>query len=184
MASSLKTTIREELISIQKADPGGILYPKRALSWARENKRSALHNALDWNNREAAEKWRLQQIRSLITLHITFADGSPQVISLSIDRTSGGGYRALSDVMQVPDLRKIALADALRELERVQMKYRHIEELAKVWKDIDDMKPPPPGSQPPKRPRGGGKRGGGAGGSLPPRKPRPKSTEIRQPRVG
>ena len=52
---------------------------------------------------------------------------------LSIDRKAGGGYRKMSDVLKAPDLREIMLADALAELERVQLKYARVEELARVW---------------------------------------------------
>jgi hypothetical protein len=187
VASPLKSTIREELLQIQESSPDHILYPRRALEWARKNRRSALYNALDWQDREAAEKWRLQQVRSLITLHITFADGAPQVISLSIDRTSGGGYRSIGDVMKIPDLRKIAIMDALRDLERMRLKYQHLEELAKIWEELDGVKttpsgppPSPPGAPP--RPRGDGpKRPAG------PKRPgpkRPRNIDIRPKRMG
>jgi hypothetical protein len=187
VASDLKSTIREELLALQTASPDHILYPRNALEWARANRQSALFNALEWSNREAAEKWRLQQVRQLISLHITFADGTPQVISLSIDRTSGGGYRSVADVMKIPDLRKIALMDALRDLERVRLKYQHLEELARIWEELDGVRttppgpPPPPPGAPPKRPRGGPSRGGPKR-KAPPK--RPRNLNITPKRMG
>lgn len=185
MASDLHSTIREELLALQSASPDRVLYPRNALEWARANKQSALFNALEWSNRDAAEKWRLQQVRQLISLHITFADGTPQVISLSIDRTSGGGYRSVADVMKIPDLRKIALMDALRDLERVRLKYQHLEELVRIWEELDGVKttppspPMPPPGAPPKRPRGGG-----APSRPGPKRPAPKRLAIRPQRTG
>jgi hypothetical protein len=200
VASRLQHTIREELLALQTQSPDKILYPREALEWARAHKASALYSALEWDNRQAAESWRLQQIRQLITLHITYADGSPQVISLSIDRVDGGGYRQITDVMKIPNLRKIALMDALRDLERIRLKYQHLEELVFVWQAVDGVVTVPPGPGPgvgpgpqpgpgaaPKRPRGP-RSGGGAGGAGPrkqgPKRPPGRSLDIPPIRAG
>jgi hypothetical protein len=55
------------------------------------------------------------------------------MVSLSIDRVQGGGYRSLDDVVAIPDLRQVLLEDAFRELGRIQAKYQRVQELASVW---------------------------------------------------
>ena len=126
-------TIASELLAIQQANPDNILHASDAVAWARANPGSALHKAIEWNDERAADEFRLVQVRRLIQLHIVAEDGTPKLVSLSFDRENGGGYRSISDVVKVPDLREVMLLDALRELERVQKKYARIEALAAVW---------------------------------------------------
>ena len=133
-------SIRDELLAIQQADPGNVLYPPAVVAWARANVGSALHAAIEWDDERAADAHRLWQIRRLIQLHITAEDGSPQMVSLSIDRAANGGYRSVSDVVKAPDLRQIMLDDALAELERVQIKYNRVTALERVWKEADSVR--------------------------------------------
>ena len=46
----------------------------------------------------------------------------------------------MADVLPRPDLRDIMLADALRELERMQAKYEHVSELASVWAEAERVR--------------------------------------------
>ena len=58
-------------------------------------------------------------------------------MSLSYDRPRGGGYRNVSDVVSNRKLSAIMLDDALAELRRVQARFRHVQELTRVWVEID-----------------------------------------------
>lgn len=133
-------TIKSELLTIQHASTDNILHAGDVVEWARDNPESALHRAIEWNNQKAADAHRLWQVRQLIAVHVVSDDGAPMVVSLSIDRNAAGGYRAISDVAEKPDLREIMLADALAELERVQLKYQRVTELSKVWEEADAVK--------------------------------------------
>lgn len=133
-------SIRSELLSIQHACPDGVLHASDVVAWAKENAESALHSAIEWNNKKAADAHRLWQVRQLIQLHVVTEDGAPQLVSLSIDRKVGGGYRSVSDVVEKPDLRAILLQDALDELERVQAKYQRVEALATVWQEAETVR--------------------------------------------
>lgn len=151
------------------------------MEWARRNRGSALHQALEWDDKKAAHEHRLSQVRGLIHVHVTTGDGTPMMISLSIDRVSGGGYRSVEDVLAVPDLRQIMLDDALRDLQRVKAKYQHVAELNRVWEEAERAAKPalaePPRKRggpkgPPPPPKKGGPGGGGRGprgGGGPPR---------------
>lgn len=127
-------TIKSELIQLQIRH--GILKPEIAVAWAAAHPKSKLHGALEWDDTRAAEQFRIWQVRHLIAVHVVDKTGARQVVSLSIDRTETGGYRALDDVMASPPLREVLLADALAELERVRLKYQGLVELARIWTEV------------------------------------------------
>jgi hypothetical protein len=129
-------TIQSELEALRDSDPQNILHPERAVAWAHDNPGSALHAALEWDNEIAGNQHRLWQVRRLVKIHVRDARREPTMISLTIDRVSGGGYRRVEDVMAVPDLRAMALAEALSELRRVQRKYHQLRELEGVWEAV------------------------------------------------
>lgn len=126
-------SVKSELLEIQAADENGMLHPSSVVAWARANSDSELHRMIEWNDRRAADAHRLWQVRQLIQLHVVAEDGSPQLVSLTIDRRAGGGYRSMPDVLRTPDLREVLLQDALNELDRVRAKYERVTELARVW---------------------------------------------------
>lgn len=130
-------SIREEILALK--DQGTHLWQvDTILCWARANKHTALHAALEWDDAIAGEEWRRSQVRQLIRLHIKDVDRQPQLISLSIDRIrSGGGYRHVDEVLESITLTEIMVADALAELIRVRKKYNHVSMLADVWSSID-----------------------------------------------
>lgn len=132
-------SIKSELIKLQQKN--GLLRPEDAIEWARSHKDSALYGAIDWNDATAAHSYRLWQVRQLIAVHVVNENNVRRMVSLSIDRvTSGGGYRALDDVMASQSLREVMLTDALAELERIKLKYETLTELAKVWVETEAVK--------------------------------------------
>lgn len=133
-----KTTekIRNELLAIQRISKDGMLHAEKAVAWAQKNKTSALHRQLEWNNSKAAHEFRIWQVRRLIQLHVVMTDGSPQLVSLSFDRTKGGGYRGVDDVISSKELSEVMLRDALADLERMQAKYARVRELTSVWTEV------------------------------------------------
>jgi hypothetical protein len=131
-------TIRSELIELQQ-QAGGLLQVEAAVEWASENKESALHKSLEWDDEAAGHEWRCHQIRRLIAIHVINDMGQRQLVSLTIDRKDGG-YRDLASVIAAPDLRSVLLGDVLAELERIQRKYEGITELAKVWEEKEAVR--------------------------------------------
>jgi hypothetical protein len=129
-------TIAAELLRLRTGD-GRICAPD-AVRWAREHPESRLHASLQWDDAIAGEAYRVWQVRTLIAVHIVDAEGARRFVSLSIDRAEGG-YRQISDVMRSRDMRAVMLSDALAELERVQRKYRHLQELDVVWAARDKV---------------------------------------------
>jgi hypothetical protein len=151
-------SVREELLALQQSAPDGLLRVETAVEWAENNPRSDLHKSLEWDDAAAGHDWRCHQVRRLIAIHIVNVEGVREMVSLSIDRTEpGGGYRPLNSVLEVPRLRRVLLADALAELDRVKDRYETVADLAEVWDAIDAAKH--------KHGRGGKDKGGRRGAS-------------------
>lgn len=125
--------LKAELLSIQGTSKDRMLHPATVVSWAKKHPSSALHRQFEWNNNKAAGEYRLWQARRLIQINIVSEDGAPQIVSLSFDRTKGGGYRSVDDVLSNRDLSEIMLRDALAELQRVQARFQIVKELTSVW---------------------------------------------------
>ncbi len=133
-------SLKSELMALQSAADQGILHAEAVVSWARMHPDSALHRSIQWDDAIAAREHRLWQARQLIQLHIRDERGEPLMVSLSIDRQGGGGYRPIADVAKTPELREIMLSDALSELERVQAKYARVKELETVWQQAETVR--------------------------------------------
>ena len=133
-------SIKNDLLGVQGRNKNGVLDVSEAHDWAKSNPGSALHGALDWDDPHAAHAHRLWQIRQLIQIHVVDERGAPMMVSLTIDRVAGGGYRTIEDIGRVPDLRAIMLADAFAELERVRARYDRVAELAEVWAKADEVR--------------------------------------------
>ena len=122
--------LRTELMALRNTK--GLVNPAAVVAWARVNPQSHLHAALLWDDAAAAEQFRAWQVRKLIGMYIVDDAGEPAFVSLSIDRREGG-YRPVSDVMGVAELREVMVADALAELAKVQARYERLTELSAVW---------------------------------------------------
>lgn len=115
-----------------------LLAAEDVVAWAADHPDSALHKQFMWDDNEAAREYRLWQARTLINLHVVSEPAVPRFVSLSVDRHKpGGGYRSVHDVMKSPKLRAVLLRDAVREFQRVQARYKHLSEFAKVSAEID-----------------------------------------------
>jgi hypothetical protein len=90
----------EQLVS----DNDGEITPHIVLADAR-SKRSPLHDAFDWTDSEAAEKWRIQQARELIRcVQVVFDEDenttSPLMVNVQSESTGDRVYKRTSDVVQ------------------------------------------------------------------------------------
>lgn len=139
MASIRTRQITAELESLR--DDQGLIHAERAVKWARRNRRSALHGFLEWDDSVAAERYRVDQIRNFVQVHISDPLGFRRYVSLSIDRQAGGGYRPVGEVLSRQDLRQVMLDDAIDDLSRLQRLYVSLKELQPVWDCINRLKP-------------------------------------------
>lgn len=107
---------------------GGELTPGAVVDAARAP-RHALHPFFEWNDQTAAQRFRLDQARSLIrSIHAIDADvdaGSAQAF-ISVSDRSGTSYRRLSDVKQDADLQHAVLTQAERDLLAFETRYKNL----------------------------------------------------------
>jgi len=131
-------TILAELRRIA-AENGGFLAPVQIVQAARP-KDSPLHGKFTWDNRKAAEEYRLWEARELVKVYWYVAEGSrervPVFISLSSDRPVKAGYRSSADVLANPDQRGEWLQMALADLQSWKRSYAALTELKPVFAAI------------------------------------------------
>jgi tRNA A37 N6-isopentenylltransferase MiaA len=142
-----ESIIRNELTRLA-AEHGGELQPKAVVDAARPDT-SPLHNSFDWDDSEAAEKWRLQQARQLIRAVVIYEHVGKKsmpvrvFVSLTPDREeNGAGYRLANVVLADAAHRQQMLSDALAEMQRFRLKYQRLSELAKVFEAMDEVTTP------------------------------------------
>lgn len=134
-----------EALKAIAARDGGLLRPAAVVEAARP-KDSPLHNAFEWNDGIAAEKYRLDQAQRLIRSFrvIVENDGKktevPMFIGVSVDRTGGRSanpYRLMDEVAKDVDLLAVAENDALEQLRGLRDRYNHLKRLGDIWDAID-----------------------------------------------
>lgn len=139
---SKASRIARELRRIAKEN-GGLLLPETVVREARP-KTSPLHSRFEWDDGEAADRYRIWQARQLIRVvveHIAGVAAPTEVfVSLSPDRNKGNGYRVVTDVMSDENMRGVMLQDALEELNLFKIKYARLRELAVVFSAIRKVK--------------------------------------------
>jgi hypothetical protein len=130
----------EELKALADAN-GGLLTPAAVVERA-ENPKSALHGAFEWDDTEAARKYRLEQARQLIRVTVevirtpTEETKVTAFFALRGDRYEEGGYRHMPTLVKTQAGREAILATALWELEAFRDKYAQLTEIAHVFSAI------------------------------------------------
>jgi len=136
-------------LNLLAARNNGLLEPAGVVKEARSEK-SPLHSWFDWDETEAAHKWRLHQARNLLRVMVTYSfSGKRKIVtrvyvSLTTDRGEGG-YRTTVSVMSDPELRAQLLADALDEMKLFERKYAALQELAEVFMAMRKARKPKDG---------------------------------------
>ena len=115
----------------------GVLRPHDVVEFARDDS-TALHSKFTWDDTEAANQYRLWQAREVIRVRVTVLEKAGveyrAFVSLGRDRIRPrGGYRVTADVLSDGEMRGELLSEALDELERFQIKYQKLTELAPVF---------------------------------------------------
>jgi hypothetical protein len=122
-----------------------LLKSQQVLDAARDVK-SALHYEFIWDDSEAGEKYRLLQAQRLIQIvivmpvkkdlsNLTVCINPPtrKFVSLLSDRSRGGGYRDIEDVMKDAKLRDELLKTAFMELGVFKSRFYMLGELNPVF---------------------------------------------------
>lgn len=136
-------TVQEELRTIEAEH--GILRPEDVVEFAR-NKKTALHSQFEWDDSEAAQKYRLWQARYVISTSVTIIEAEQKkyavraFVSLTPDRRAeGGGYRSIASVMTDDEMKAQLFKDALAELGTFRRKYHSLKQLSEVFEAIDAL---------------------------------------------
>lgn len=143
-----RQSVKKELDKLA-ARHNGLLKADDIVKFAK-NPRTACHDWFTWDDTEAAQQHRLNEARGLIRVHVRYEElDTPEhrilvreFVSLSSDRTHGGGYRHLEDVLTNSDLAAELLTDALRDFERFRVKYEQLSQLQGVFKAFDKIEVP------------------------------------------
>lgn len=149
--------IRSSLIDIAKRHDGR-LDPEVVVQEA-ANPDSPLHSRFEWDDTEAARRYRNVQAGVLIRLiKITVVRQEPETKEVTLtttrefqslpsnrakkgdsDEDTEGSYERVSDIMSDPEKRGEMLATALRELAAYRKRYADLIELAGVWRELDKV---------------------------------------------
>lgn len=137
-----KRSVQDELETIRRRHRG-LLRPVDVVDYARDEN-TLLHEMFEWDDGDAARKYRLEQARKLLRVHVTILEGSTKEIrayvSLPSDREKpGGGYRHIKFVMSNEQQRLELLATALNEMEHFRYKYQALQELVPVFEAMDKI---------------------------------------------
>jgi hypothetical protein len=108
----------------------GELTPKAVVDAAR-SKRHPLHVHFEWDDSIAAENYRVDQARSLIRVIRVHDEATPEPARafISINSRTGTSYRSLADVKRSPDFQQAVMAQADKDLEAFQRRYRELTDI-------------------------------------------------------
>lgn len=117
--------------------------PKRLLDESRDPE-SPLHNEFDWEDSVAAEKWRIEQARLLIShVRIVRTDDSKERNTYQergfVSTPGGRGvYVSMDTALREEEYKSNLLEQAKREMLSFIAKYRRIKELTGVIEAIEE----------------------------------------------
>ena len=105
------------------------------------DEQTELHKCFDWNDAEAAEKWRLQQARHIVcNLVIKGKSETPRTeVRVFFKTDADSGYKPTVLIMQDKDEYRKLLDRALAELNSFRAKYKTLVELDGVFDAIDKV---------------------------------------------
>ena len=135
-------TAGEELARIEREK--GALTPELVVDESREEK-APLHPAFEWNDRKAAERYRIVQAGSLIRNVTVKIDEVPRMEPVRAFVNGApvgkrkGVFVSIKNAMDDEYGRETVVARAMAELERVKEKYKDLQELAGIFAEIDRL---------------------------------------------
>lgn len=128
------TTARQALQDLHDRHDG--LTPRLVLDTAREPSH-VLHSHFEWDNDEAAERYRLDQARALIrSFKVVYRedDNARRKVRAFVSTVSETGpvYRATEQVLSDAFARDLLLRGLERDTQALRRKYGHLEEFAAI----------------------------------------------------
>jgi hypothetical protein len=130
--------IGESLQKLQQTH-GQRLRPHVVLAAARD-KRHPIHRHVEWDDRVAAEAYRLDQVREIIRLIYVKDDHlrpTPMPAFIHVVDKQGAAYRSIYEIQESPNLQLLRLEAFERELASLQQRYR---EFADFCADVQALR--------------------------------------------
>jgi hypothetical protein len=132
-----KPEVAQALIKIAKTY-GGVINPQAVVECAADE-RSVLHRYFEWDDTEAARKWRIEQARDLLAVVVEYLPDDVKrahpirvFYSLTDDRVCDGGYRTTVSILSDVAMHARLLEDARADMELFRRKYMRLTELKGV----------------------------------------------------
>lgn len=135
-------TAGEELARIEKEN--GSLTPELVVDESREEN-APLHPVFEWDDKKAAEHYRVMQAGSLIRNVTVKIEEAPRMeptrafVNVAPVGQRKGIFVSIKSAMDDEESRETVLARALAELEKVKEKYKDLHELAGIFSEIDRL---------------------------------------------
>jgi len=136
--------VGEELERIEKE--AGDISPRLLVGHARAAT-SPLHSFFEWDDKAAAEEYRVEQARGLIQAVVVKAfDGAeartPVRAFVNVGTQEGRGYFGIATVMSDEEKRFQMIEQARSEIVQWRERYRALQEFSKVFSVIDKIVEP------------------------------------------
>ena len=140
---------RAALLAIAASNDGRLL--PEAIVNAASALDSPLHDEFDWNDEEAAAKYRLVQAGALVRrLRITIVRENSATKTLQVhttrafqsrpsQRSRDGGYESVQDILSDADKRTEMIAQVLAEMNAYRKRYADLVELSEIWNAVDTV---------------------------------------------
>jgi len=105
----------------------------RTFYQAAKDKKNYLHRVCEWDNEVAGDKYRLQQIREIIScidiIDDSRKDKKPMPAFVSMIERNGRGYRSVGEVLDSVELQAIALRQMEADVEALIRRASRFEEI-------------------------------------------------------
>jgi hypothetical protein len=143
MSAEKREAIRKRLAELERAG-GGRLTPDAVVADAR-NPDSVLHDQFDWDDETAAERFRVEQARELITSIIVVKkveDRNVMVVNYVRDPSAAGkeqGYISIGSVRRTPEHSREVLLYELSRVKAGLVRASSIANALDVESDIDEV---------------------------------------------
>lgn len=122
---------------------GGCIKPRDIVAEARSAS-SPLHRCFEWNNKVAAEKYRIEQakyvLRSIVIIH-DGPDDEPILVRafVSINDNDQPSYTTIHRAVQNPHQWEFVVSTAYEELKAWRLKYKTLQQFAKIFELVDSL---------------------------------------------
>lgn len=103
-------------------------------------KSSPLHDYLTWDDTEAAARWRVHEMRQMVSVLVEVDEATSVEYPVAVSLSSDPGYQSTRTVLDDKLRRSMLVDQAWREFKYWRSKYKHLRELAEIFEAADRIK--------------------------------------------